>query len=343
MSDAAPCALFRVDADGTVGLGHVSRCLAIAEALEERGWACGFAGSLGRDASILIDAAGFTRQATPTPAFGPADIDVTLATANQPNGRLLMIDSYAVTPAVLRILANGTKHLAVMDDGFDFEIPARMIVNFTGYTPRAIAPGAGRRVLRGLAYFPARRALRERRKLPPVVRTDRVVVTFGGADRFGLTLKTLQVLLSATHRQVIANIPHGHIDGPAIRALQQQYSPRLQIIATPQELPANLMKASHVICGGGMTKYECMYLGIPVGVIAQNARESVDNQPFLAKGALSVLESPETLTQDSLAAAITAFLDDEAGNMHRAAAARALFPDDPAGNIADAIDSGLRY
>ena len=46
-------AVFRADASGLLGGGHVMRCLAIARALSDAGWHCGFA--CNEEAADVID------------------------------------------------------------------------------------------------------------------------------------------------------------------------------------------------------------------------------------------------------------------------------------------------
>src|SRR2546426_3741777 len=88
--------LCRCDGTPETGLGHVSRCVALAEALRECGFVCRFFGRFSAGAADLLSGAdmGFDFSAGET--GGERDLECTLQTITQEYAKGVVIDSYFV-------------------------------------------------------------------------------------------------------------------------------------------------------------------------------------------------------------------------------------------------------
>src|SRR5690349_18277743 len=88
---AMPRALFRCDASPSIGAGHVTRCLALAEALHGVGWDIGFVVTQETIATApMLAASGFNVQAL---AQGECELEAMDAQAS-PGAELIVFDHY---------------------------------------------------------------------------------------------------------------------------------------------------------------------------------------------------------------------------------------------------------
>ena len=208
--------VFRCDANEATGLGHLSRSLALAEALRRAGGEALFLGHWSGPAFVLLDSAGFGHRSgefVPGAAEDAAELARSVL-AEGADGAC--VDSYAINASWL---ANVTAHgvAAVLIDDFgelsDYSDCAG-VLNFTVKTERLDYPGLAPE-LRALGpdYFPARENL-FRLRLGACARSatspSRILIALGGGDRLGLTL----LLYRSLHRlkpgvQVRALLPNG--------------------------------------------------------------------------------------------------------------------------------------
>src|SRR6266403_599071 len=177
MGDAARVA-FRTDAGSAVGLGHLSRCLALAHALR----------TLGAESRVLIDgdhralelalAAGLE-----APAVARADDpEATLELFGRLGASALVVDSYGFTPDDLAVFVAAGRPVAVFDDTANRELPVDLVIN-GGVGSRALPYRGGPRTryLLGPSYLALRPEFAE--AAPRAIHDDvrRALVTIGGA------------------------------------------------------------------------------------------------------------------------------------------------------------------
>src|SRR6185312_2645513 len=98
-------AIFRTDASVTIGGGHVRRCLVLADALAQAGWAIGFV--CGAAARSIVPALGRRGFAVTEPAaFEKAPVRCDL----------LVVDDYRLDAAFERAARPWAKRILVIDD-----------------------------------------------------------------------------------------------------------------------------------------------------------------------------------------------------------------------------------
>jgi len=137
-----------------------------------------------------------------------------------------------------------------------------------------------------------------------------VLLTFGGSDPLGLTLKAARALESLpTAIELLA------VAGPAFsyrrefESLQQQLSRRVQLINEAGGHIADLMQeADVVVCSGGMSVYEIAALGTPGIVLAQNAREDARMRAFETHGTIRYLGLGSEVGEDAVRSAVETLL-----------------------------------
>jgi UDP-2,4-diacetamido-2,4,6-trideoxy-beta-L-altropyranose hydrolase len=298
---------FRVDASTAMGIGHVMRCLTLAEALQASGYQSLFVcrthpGHL----CELIAERGFTVVRLPVnPTLPLAEEgaprhaawlgDSWASDAEQTRQAIadfggtpawIVIDHYAIERRWQGMLRSLTERILVIDDLadrphdcdllLDQNLVPQMQQRYEGKLPeRAVA-------LLGPEYALLQPIYRELRKQvqPRVGPIRRLVVFFGGADNGNLTGRVIDAFLGL-------NRPDVTVDVVITPAMQHAESVRRQIegrdnIHLHTGLPtlAHLIFQSDLAIGaGGATSWERLCLGLPALVITL-----ADNQRPLAEG-----------------------------------------------------------
>lgn len=278
------------DADETTGLGHLGRCLGVAELGIECGEKVRFLGSFMPQALTLIHNAGGDAISVPSSMgllrsmqYGH-NIDG-LGVVEQGATSAVLIDSYELTEAELdhaRTLWPDA-FLAVMDDQASLSTyDCDAVVNFTidadvadypAQTPLRLGPG----------YFPARRWLRQlsRRRRPPgkTLSPKRFFVFAGGMDHQRIAMQLTRAVFQVVPKAEAWVVARNPTDDAELRKLGSVRIDR--ILGDPS---APMEWADICLCGGGLLKYECAYAGLPVAALSQNDRQHRDTIAWRSTG-----------------------------------------------------------
>jgi UDP-2,4-diacetamido-2,4,6-trideoxy-beta-L-altropyranose hydrolase len=243
----APSVLFLLDGDRQLGFGHVGRCLALWDELEDQ-------------AAFAIEDPDIARVLN--------TLGVRLAAPNLP-APVVLVDRHAPTGAdeMGRIRASGSR-VCLLDDSGEARASADLVIDPP--TGCSWPPSAGRR-LSGFEHVLVRRDVRAAAEHPrPAVE---VLLSMGGSDPEGLT-PALARALQSMGASVLSVL------GPAYRGPV----PAGAVLDSPDEWPRALAGAQLLVSRFGHTLLEAAYLGTPSLTLATNERAADEAQAFAAYG-----------------------------------------------------------
>lgn len=294
--------VFRTDASSRMGVGHLMRCLTLAEVLRGRGsdirFICrAYPGNLVE----LLQRQAMPVTVLPAPAEVPSvssedyaswlgvtqdeDAGQTIQALQGDRPDWLVVDHYGLGVSWEQRLRPHTAKLMVIDDLADRPHDCDLLLNqnyseggehrYSGFVP----PNC--RLLLGPRYALLRPDYAAyRRTLPPrdgVVR--RVLVFFGGSDPHNMTGLALEALsapeLQSLEVDVIVGINNSH---RAVLAKQAAARPRTILYGSRPHLADLMAPADLAVGAGGGTTWERMCLGLPslVVSIADNQRPACE-------------------------------------------------------------------
>lgn len=251
------------------GGGHISRMLALGEALRDRRTAVSLSivgGRLGGDAARRATKLGLIE--------GPI-----------PDGVVVVADLPRVGDA---IGLAPWERLVVFDDANAFAGEAAIVVQPS--LPSWTGPGRGGRVLAGYDYVPLARRYREIRGQGPAAparatgvtgKPLHILLSFGGSDPDLVTERIAPSLAGTGDDRaawsVVALVGAGHREPVEI--------PGIAVVRDPPDLPERLVAADLVILGAGTMKFEAACLRRPAILVAAADDQLPVGPPFAATGA----------------------------------------------------------
>ncbi len=260
--------VFRVDGNHAMGLGHLMRCRALAEALIGGGYSCVFfVASPRRDVTDPLEAAGIEILAVDPE--GDRYAFETLAGFSKLGAAALVIDGYHFDETWrLKARSVGRPILTFADGLFR---PAHADLVIDAASPASPVQGN----LFGPEYVLLRRELVEVARLPLLPIEDRpvVLVTFGGSDPMKLTYRTALGLIAA-----LPDTPLVVVIGPAIAGAGDIISKlralgdRVRVEIAPPMMGPLMREAGLAVSAAGSTAGELAALGVPtiLTIIADN-------------------------------------------------------------------------
>jgi spore coat polysaccharide biosynthesis predicted glycosyltransferase SpsG/CMP-N-acetylneuraminic acid synthetase len=316
-----PRILFRVDGSRIMGMGHVYRSLAIAEALRE-GSRAEIAFLMSADHAEGI--ATVSKSGYPVQVFKSGGLEVLIDTIQDFAPSAVINDLPLVEETYLRSLARlGAITINLVDTLDDLERVSRdaqfviSVMNEDRETPEGFYGGPAFAILR--RHFQGReRVFREK----PM----KVLLTFGGADPQALTLKVARALAPLTREVEVISVagpafPHTRV----FEALQRTLDRNLPLVKGVEVQIADLMlDADLVLCSGGMSVYEIAALGTPGVVLAQNAREDRRMREFARFGTIEYLGLGVDVDEATIHDGVRRLLADSARRQEMSARGRSL-------------------
>ena len=288
--------LFRADAGASIGAGHVMRCLALAEAVQELGGEAGFAvASLPPALEERLRSAGMAVHRIGADPGSAADLAATRAIAEETAASAIVLDGYGFDERWRAGLAeSGLTALAFDDAGTGEPIHAGLIVN--------AAPDAGRlpygignpsaRLLLGPDYAPLRREVREAAAAPkpPLEERRSLLVTFGGSDPLGLTAPVVERLAPRLPSGIRLDVAVGGAvrDAGAVEAVAERFKDRLRLHRDTPRMGQLMARAGLAVSAAGTTTGELAAIGTPAVLvtIADNQLEAARQSEALGWCAL---------------------------------------------------------
>lgn len=293
--------VIRADANSKIGMGHVMRCLSVADALLKRGEEVLFVTADDTPVPLL------TKKGIPYRVLHTdyADMEAELPElwevlrelpqgAESPEEALpqrntfILVDSYYVTEKYLAALKKRITTIYI-DDIYAFSYPVDMLINYNIYGEEMgyekDAAFADTKLLLGTEYVP----LREEFSAGEQQRTAAdggILITTGGSDSFNLAG---QLLMEAMKYDALKEKEYHAVSGslnPHIGELQALVEKHENIhIHCNVTNMAELMAESEVaLSAGGSTLYELCAMGVPVIAFsfAENQERLV--QTFVKRG-----------------------------------------------------------
>ena len=293
--------VIRADANSKIGMGHVMRCLSVADALLKRGEEVLFVTADDTPVPLL------TKKGIPYCVLHTdyADMEAELPElwevlrelpqgAESPDAALpqkntsILVDSYYVTEKYLAALKKRITTI-YMDDIYAFSYPVDMLINYNIYGEEMgyekDAAFADTKLLLGTEYVP----LREEFSAGEQQRTAAncgILITTGGSDSFNLAGQLLTEAmkydaLKEKEYHVVSGSLNPHIG--ELQALAQKHE-NIHIHCNVTNMAELMAESKVALSAGGSTLYELCAMGVPVIAFsfAENQERLV--QTFVKRG-----------------------------------------------------------
>lgn len=335
---------FRCDAGRQDGLGHLSRCLTLAEGMKQAGrphpvFLTHAPDGMGRD---IAAQRGFEVRDLQEPAGTATDrrsVVATLADSGKEKGvkPVIVVDSKRIDD----LYAGACRNAAVtvcLDDELHRDLPCDILVNNNAWVGAKTYPDrSDRQLLLGLLYnlvpqdFFGDRPSTTRKRLS-------ILVTLGGEDPGDHTswcLRTLGDLL-APHRVTVVIGP-AHPKPQAVRDSAAETLPDAQLVEAPRSLQPYIRAADLAITAGGTTCYELAAARVPqLAIVIEDHQERLI-AALAGAGCLECLGRHDALAPDAARAMLARYLDEPAARTDLSAAARRILPDSGVDRLVQAI------
>ncbi len=270
--------LFRVDAGRKAGLsfGHLFRCHALSSSLQNR-FGCRTA-FLMRPFQDGMDTA---RDLGENVMELSSDTLLDLAQFDA----ALMDLPQGPDPELTKALKGLGKWLVVIDDAGKTVEWANVVLNDSILAENFEYPSEAKQLL-GPEYLILNEELEEFRKADKKRgQRPEVLLTFGGSDPTGLTVKILKALGSKKYQGLAFHV----VLGPGYKDKEfdqaaRSFSGDLKIHRNPESMIKSYATCDLLVCAGGRTLYEAWHLGLDCLPIGSAPHEGLVIQAFLDKG-----------------------------------------------------------
>ncbi|ANY18952.1 UDP-2,4-diacetamido-2,4,6-trideoxy-beta-L-altropyranose hydrolase [Tsuneonella dongtanensis] len=318
-----PRIAIRADAGPSIGIGHLRRCLSLAQALRDLGVQVRFVTRVdGYPSAEVIEGAGFAVSCLPADGDDAAE---TIAVLSEWRPDWIIVDSYRLDAEWHSTMRDRLGcRVAAIDDVADREFDVEVLIDHN-LAPDARAKYAGlllrgSRILAGPRFALLGRVYADARPVEIVEKVRSIGIFVGGFDQSGLAKRALGAVRDAGfcgRVEVVAASAD-----PRLPALEEAIAAD-ENATLSLDLP-NLADffARHDLqigAGGGATWERCC-LGVPsvLAVVAENQLAVV---PHLEAAGVILASAPD---RESLAAAVARLIGDVSLRQEMARAARSL-------------------
>ena len=274
----------RANGGSRIGLGHIRRCLSLAQALTRQGARVQFISNSDETTSELIQQNGFS-----VSSIDPVDdFDQTCNAITRMGAEALLVDSYEIGADYLRRMSEYVDLLIVIDDIADRRLPVDVVINSNIYgKDLAYDSPSSTTMLLGASYAILRPEFANQfvREFPEKAR--HVLLTVGGSDWTGLTFRLIESILDAHDDLLLTVIVGPFFKGrDKILQLATTKPDQVRVRENPGDIRSLMLEADLAVTGGGQTTYELAATGTPSLALAISEHQLLNIQALAESGTL---------------------------------------------------------
>lgn len=322
MSGDKRSVMMRADVSRGIGMGHVMRCLALAQEFRKRDVGAVIILKV-YDGIVLnqVKDYGFAIEVLDKGLRVEQEADYLGALAERYNSRLLVTDlsyhrkltEHADFIRLLKMLKEKGLFIVTIDGGMAEDclslrqdIPADLIVMpYFGSERVDYCISDKSKLLLGPAYFIFReefvRASKD--KTEPKRGSACIAITMGGSDPYRLTERTVSALLrlnEAMHVKIILGAGFLRSREQRLTKLIHGRSSQFQILKSVDNMAEILKETDIAIVSNGLTKYETMLLGIPTIVLNYSAARMLGGKGLRGTKLFYALADEEDISPEDI-------------------------------------------
>ena len=308
----------RADASTGIGVGHVMRSMALAQAWQQDGGVAFFAAAeMPAPLAQRLVSSGLRVEEVAGQPGSADDLHHTVALASANGAGCVVADGYAFGATWQRGVKDAGLALVVIDDyGHAGPYCADVVLNQNLAADSALyrEREPGTRLLLGSPYTLLRSEFTtfrgETRGVPSAGR--RILVTLGGSDPENVTLEVVRALATITgpalEVRILAGGSYPHL--AELKSALAAAPDTWEIVVDSAQMPEQMRWADLAISAAGSTSWELAFMQVPMILIvaAENQREI--GRRLAEAGAAVNLGPLETLRGTAIAEAVTALLPD---------------------------------
>lgn len=294
----------RADANETVAMGHIMRCITIAKMLKQKGcrvffftadeYACGLLEQAGMESVCLHGEWNHMEKEIPL-----------LREAVKKTGcRKLLVDSYQADAEYFDRLRDLCR-LIYIDDCFEGVYPVDLLVNYNAYHVRFPYKETYRgktKLLLGTSYVPLREEFRRREADDGKEGTPHVLLSSGGGDAYqALTGILTKAVEDEELRQVIFDTVVGNFNGNTeeLERLEENY-PNIRLHRKVEHMAGLMAPCSAAVSAAGTMLFELSAMGIPSVFFVSADNQQYDREFFAVEERMLFAGDIRTQRQECL-------------------------------------------
>lgn len=296
--------LLRADAGPAIGMGHVLRCLALAQEWRSQGGRAIFASAALPDALVSrLIGEGFALERTAVEVGSRKDQEATVASAEHVGADWVVLDGYRFQANFVSALTGAGRRVLYLDDEgrLDDHSPSVVLnqnLNATEALYRSRSPDV--RLLLGTRYALLRQEFRRerRRRVRSRSAVRRILVTLGGADPGKFTPVVVEALQeSEVEAEIVVIVGAADPLREKVAAGTDSRPGRVTVRVDESRIAEWMVWADLAIAAAGTTTWELACMGVPslLFVVAGNQRAVAE---AVAAAGAARMTTRATLRQD---------------------------------------------
>ncbi|WP_051986356.1 UDP-2,4-diacetamido-2,4,6-trideoxy-beta-L-altropyranose hydrolase [Clostridium amazonitimonense] len=267
----------RVDANEKIGIGHLMRCLAVANEANEQGIECTFIISDKETERIMINFDFATICLNSEWNNLNNEIDKLIKVISENKIKLLLVDSYYVTKEYFEEIGKNVTLIYLGDLNYYSEY-IDCLINYNNYYHKFnyynMYDKKKTKLLLGTKYVPLRE---EFTNIKPIVRdtVSNILITTGGTDTYNIAGKIVDYFIkNESENDICFNIVVGSLNRNLdILSKLEKKNKNIKLYISTNNVAELMIKSDIAISAGGSTLYELCACGVPTICYA-----FVDNQ-----------------------------------------------------------------
>ena len=274
--------IFRVDGNNDIiGFGHVMRCIHLAKEFSENGFKSIFIMKNFTEVVNKVKENNIEVNTIPVDIESNDELNMLKEFFTDNKLNAMILDKWNLEQEYLDMVKKETSNLIVVNDYGKLDLRDLFIINVNdnlNYKNEIKDLSCI-----GLSYAIISDDLFNYRNSESIVndKVKTIVISMGGSDSSGLTMKVIKYLNQCEDLYNIIAIlgPESrHVDD--VKRLCSESRHKFDIISDPKSMGEYFFEADIAVISGGVTKFETAFLGIPSIVLCQNIDEDMVTRLF---------------------------------------------------------------